>query len=210
MYIRPVWDIRLVWAAVIGAVWLSLLAFSSVHAGTTKPEWKKTSDCAVSTSLPGYAGNDARCQVISYSGTLNSYEEFQVLKAKRQFMIVSAAIAGHNTVWRKDNLEAIMSATSGWLDEQEAEFIKAEQRTLPISLWVKRAKHYDMSTKDYGEGCFAFASVGGGAGSGRSAYQLGIIVCNRDGSLIDIAERKAIAASISIKHKLYKEPRSTF
>ena len=196
--------------ALAGTIALFCLANLPAHAGTTKPVWKDTSDCAVSSSLPKYSRYTPECQVISKSGTLNSFQEYQVFKAKDQFMVVSAAVAGHNTVWRSENMDSLMAGMSGWLDRQNAKFTKAEQRTLPIALWVKRAKHYDLTMKDYGKGCFAFTSVGGGAGSSGSAYQLGVVVCNRDKSPIDITERMAIAKSISITHKLYKEPKSTF
>ena len=52
---------------------------------------------------------------------------------------------------------------------------------MPVSLWVKRAKSYDLKTNSYGNGCFAFVSKGGSKG-GRSSYMLGAIACNRDGS----------------------------
>lgn len=196
--------------ALVGAVVLSLLAVAHAHAGTTKPAWTKTSDCAVSTSLPKYFRKTPKCNVFSTSGTINSHQEHQYFKAEGQFMVVLVYIAGHKAVWRSDNLKSIMTNMKDWLDKQEARFTKAEQRTLPVNLWVKRAKHYDLSMKDYGDGCFAFTSVGGGAGSSGSAYQLGVVVCNRDGSPIGIAERMAISESISITHKLYREPRSTF
>ena len=64
--------------------------------------------------------------------------------------------------------------------------------------------------KDYGGGCFAFTSVGGAAGSSGSANQIGVVVCNRDKTPIETDERAEISQSFSIKHKLYRAPRSTF
>ena len=196
--------------ALVGAVVLSLLAVAHAQAGTTKPAWTKTSDCAVSTSLPKYSRKTPKCNVFGTSGNINFHQEHQYFKAEGQFMVVLLYVAGHNAIRRDENLKSIMVNMKDWLDKQKAKFTKAEQRTLPINLWVKRAKHYDLSMKDYGDGCFAFTSVGGGAGSRGSAYQLGVVVCNRDGSPIGIAERMAISESISITHKLYREPRSTF
>jgi len=197
-------------AALFVALAFVMAANVTSQAGTTKREWKETSKCAVTTSLPEFAIEPASCWVINVSGTLNTYQEYQVIKGTTQFIVVSMAVAGHNTVWRRDNMKSIMAAMSRWLEGQEAKFTKAKRRTLPINLWVKRAKHYDVTMKDYGDGCFAFTSVGGGAGSSGSAYQLGVVACNRDETPIDIDRRAAIAESISIKHKLYKEPRSTF
>ena len=47
-------------------------------------------------------------------------------------------------------------------------------------------------------------------GTGETAYQLGVVACNRDNSPIEISERATISESLSITHKLYKEPKSTF
>jgi hypothetical protein len=188
---------------------LTIAGIGSAHASTTKPVWEETSECAVSTSLPSYGGQPVKCFVINKSGTINTYQEYQEFNTSSQFIAVSMAVAGYNTVWRNSNIKSIMAAMRGWLDKQDAKFTKAKERTLPIRLWVKRAKHYDLTMKDYGDECFAFTSVGGG-GSGKSAYQLGVVVCNYDKSPIGLEERRAISNSISIKHKLYKEPRSTF
>lgn len=192
------------------ALCLVLIANVTSQAGTTKSVWQQTTDCAVSISLPEFANEPTKCLAINNSGTLNSYQEYQVFKAPKQFIVVSMAVAGHNTVWRRDDRKAIMAAMSRWLEEQDAKFTKAGRRTLPIKLWVKRAKHYEVTMKDFDKGCFAFTSVGGGVGTGETAYQLGVVACNRDNSPIEISERATISESLSITHKLYKEPKSTF
>ena len=50
----------------------------------------------------------------------------------------------------------------------------SKERTAPVSLWVKRAKSYDLKTNSYGNGCFAFISTGGSKG-GSSSYLLSAI-----------------------------------
>ena len=86
---------------------------------------------------------------------------------------------------------------------------RSKKRTVPVSLWVKRAKSYDLKTNSYGNECFAFISTGGSKG-GSSSYLLGAIVCNRDGSPMTLEQRQTISQSIRIKHPMYKAPRNAF
>ena len=76
---------------------------------------------------------------------------------------------------------------------------RSKERTVPVSLWVKRAKSYDLKTNSYGNECFAFISTGGSKG-GSSSYLLGAIACNRDGSPMTLEQRQTISQSIRIKH----------
>ena len=80
---------------------------------------------------------------------------------------------------------------------------------MPVSLWVKRAKSYDLKTNSYGNECFAFISTGRSKG-GSSSYLLGAIACNRDGSPMTLEQRRTISQSIRIKHPMYKAPRNAF
>ena len=86
---------------------------------------------------------------------------------------------------------------------------RSKQKPVPVSLWVKRAKSYDLKTNSYGNRCFAFVSTGESKG-GRSSYMLGAIACNRDGSPITLEQRQTISQSIRFKHPMYKAPRNTF
>ena len=86
---------------------------------------------------------------------------------------------------------------------------RSKERTVPVSLWVKRAKSYDLKTNSYGNGCFAFVSKGGSKG-GRSSYLLGAIACNRDASPMTLEQRQTISQSIRIEHPMYRAPRNTF
>ena len=86
---------------------------------------------------------------------------------------------------------------------------RSKERTVPVSLWVKRAKSYDLKTNSYGNGCFAFVITGGSKG-GSSSYLLGAIACNRDASPMTLEQRQAISQSIRIEHPMYRAPRNTF
>ena len=79
---------------------------------------------------------------------------------------------------------------------------------MPISLWVKRAKSYDLKTNSYGNGCFAFISTGGSKG-GSSSYLLGAIACNRDACPMTLEQRQTISQSIRIENPMYRAPRNT-
>ena len=172
--------------------WLATLALATacaapllVHAGTTKSEWKETLDCAVSTNLTAFDASPAGCWTVEKKGTINTFGEYHEFSSDRQFIIISLYLAGHNTVWRKNDPKAALTATTGCLEDQDAVLSRSKERTVPISLWVKRAKSYDLKTNSYGNGCFALVSTGGSKG-GSSSYLLGAIACNRDGSPMTI------------------------
>ena len=196
--------------------WLATLALATAfatpllaHAGTTKSEWKLTRQCAVSTDLVAFGASPAECWTVEKRGTINTFGEYHKFGSNRQFIIVSLYLAGHNTVWRRNDPNAALTAATQFLEDQDAVLSRSKERTVPISLWVKRAKSYDLKTNSYGNGCFAFVSTGGSKG-GRSSYMLGAIACNRDGSPMTLEQRQTISQSIKIKHPMYKAPRNTF
>ena len=196
--------------------WLATLALATacaapllVHAGTTKSEWKETLDCAVSTNLTAFDASPAGCWTAEKKGTINTFGEYHEFSSDRQFIIISLYLAGHNTVWRKNDPKAALTAATGFLEDQDAVLTRSKERTVPVSLWVKRAKSYDLKTNSYGNECFAFISTGGSKG-GSSSYLLGAIACNRDGSPMTLEQRQTISQSIRIEHPMYRAPRNTF
>ena len=196
--------------------WLATLALATAfatpllaHAGTTKSEWKLTRQCAVSTDLVAFGASAAECWTVEKKGTINTFSEYHKFGSNKQFIIVSLYLAGHNTVWRKNDPKTALTAATGFLEDQDAVLSRSKQRTVPISLWVKRAKSYDLKTNSYGDGCFAFVSTGGSKG-GSSSYLLGAIACNRDASPMTLEQRQTISQSIRIEHPMYKAPRNTF
>ena len=176
--------------------WLATLALATacaapllVHAGTTKSEWKETLDCAVSTNLTAFDASPAGCWTGEKKGTINTFGEYHEFSSDRQFIIISLYLAGHNTVWRKnDPKPALTAAAIGLLEDQDAVLSRSKTKAVPVSLWVKRAKSYDLKTNSYGKGCFAFVSTGESKG-GRSSYMLGAIACNRDGGPMTLEQR---------------------
>ena len=196
--------------------WLATLVVATAfttpllaHAGTTKSEWKLTRQCAVSTDLVAFGASPAACWTVEKKGTINTFGEYHKFGSNRQFIIVSLYLAGHNTVWSRNDPKAALTAATQFLEDQDAVLSRSKEITVPISLWVKRAKSYDLKTNSYGNGCFAFVSTGGSKG-GRSSYMLGAIACNRDGSPMTLEQRQTISQSIKIKHPMYKAPRNTF
>ena len=196
--------------------WLAALVVATAftnpllaHAGTTKSEWKLTRQCAVSTDLVAFGASAAECWTVEKKVTINTFGEYHKFGSNRQFIIVSLYFAGHNTVWSKNDPKAALTAATQFLEDQDAVLSRSKERTVPISLWVKRAKSYDLKTNNYGNECFAFVSKGGSKG-GRSSYMLGAIACNRDGSPMTLEQRQTISQSIKIKHPMYKAPRNTF
>ena len=196
--------------------WLATLALATacvapllLHAGTTKSECKETLDCAVSTNLTAFDASPAGCWTVEKKGTINTFGEYHKFGSNKQFIIVSLYLAGHNTVWRKNDPKTALTAATGFFEEQDAVLSRSKERTVPISLWVIRAKSYDLKTNSYGNGCFVFVSTGGSKG-GRSFYMLGAIACNRDGSPMTLEQRQTISQSIRIKHPTYKVPRNTY
>ncbi len=196
--------------------WLATLAPATactapllVHAGTTKSKWKETLDCAESTNLTAFDASPAGCLTVEKKTTNNTFVEYHEFSSYRQFIIISLYLAGNSTVWRKSDPKATLTAGTGFLEDQDAVLSRSKERTVPVSLWVKRAKSYDLETNSYGNRCFAFVSTGGSKG-GRSSYMLGTITCNRDGSPITLKQRQTISQSIRIKHPIYKAQRNTF
>ena len=186
--------------------WLATLALATacaapllVHAGTTKSEWKETLDCAVSTNLTAFDASAAGCWTAEKKGTINTFGEYHEFSSDRQFIIISLYLAEHNTVWRKNDPNAALTAATGFLEDQDAVLNRSKERTVPVSLWVRRAGSYDLKTNSYGNGCFAFVSTGGSKG-GSSSYLLGAIASNRDGSPMTLEQRQTISQSIRIKH----------
>ena len=196
--------------------WLATLALATafaapllVHAGTTESEWKETLDCAVSTNLTMFDASPAGCWTVEQKGTINTFGEYHEFSSDKQFIIISLYLAGHNTVWRKNDPKAALTAATGFLKDQDAVLSRSKEKTVPVSLWVKRAKSYDLKTNSYGNGCFAFVSTGGSKG-GSSSYLLGAIACNYDASPMTLEQRQAISQSIRIEHPMYRAPRNTF
>ena len=196
--------------------WLTILVLATAcvapllaHAGTTKSKWKQTLQCAVSTDLAAFYASPAGCWTVEKKGTVNTFGECHEFSNDSQFIIISLYLAGHNTVWSRNDPKAALTAATQFLEDQDAVLSRSKERTVPISLWVKRAKSYDLKTNSYGNGCFAFVSTGGSKG-GRSSYMLGAIACNRDGSPMTLEQRQTISQSIKIKHPMYKAPRNTF
>ncbi len=197
-------------------IWLATLAPATactapllVHAGTTKSKWKETLDCAESTNLTAFDASPAGCLTVEKKTTNNTFVEYHEFSSDRQFIIISLYLAGNSTVWRKSDPKATLTAGTGFLEDQDAVLSRSKERTVPVSLWVKRAKSYDLWANSYGNGCFAFVSTGGSKG-GRFSYMLGTIACNRDGSPITLKQRQTISQSIRIKHPIYKAQRNTF
>ena len=139
-----------------------------VHAGTTKSEWKETLDCALSKNLTAFDASPAGCLTVEKKATNNTFVEYHEFSSDRQFIIISLYLAEHNTVWRKNDPKAALTAATGFLEDQDAVLSRSKERTVPVSFWVKRAKSYDLKTNSYGKGCFAFVSTGGSKG-GRSS-----------------------------------------
>ena len=90
--------------------WLTTLALATactapllLHAGTTKSEWKETLDCAVSTNLKAFDASPAGCWTVEKQGTINTLSKYHEFSSDRQFIIISLYLAGHNTVWRKND-----------------------------------------------------------------------------------------------------------
>ena len=159
-------------------------------------------------NLTAFDASPAGCWTVEKKETINTFGEYHEFSSDRQFIIISLYLAGHNTVWRKNDPKPALTAATGFLEDQDAVLSRSKVRTVPVSLWVKRAKSYDLKTNSYGNGCFAFVSTGGSEG-GRSSYMLGAIACNRNGSPITLEQRQTISQSVRIKHLMYKAPRNT-
>ena len=134
----------------------------------------------MSTNLTAFDASPAGCWTVEKKGTIKTFGEYHEFSSDRQFIIISLYLAGHNTVWRKNDPKAALTAATGFLEDQDAVLSRSKERTVPVSLWVKRAKSYDLKTNSYGNRCFAFVSTGGKKG-GRTSYMLGAIACNRKG-----------------------------
>ena len=103
--------------------------------------------------------------------------------------------------------EDYFKGTNWWLEEQEAEMTRDAEKTVPITLWINRAKSWDIKTRDYGDGCFAFASTSGPPDAGnRQAYHFAAIICAKDRQSIPVDTRGVIASSFSVTHEFYKPP----
>jgi len=178
--------------------------------GTTKLEWKWSSSCAVQTTQLEFYKNAKSCLMQQRKGTHNTYAEVRDFESASQVITVSLALAAHQTVWSKNDMKSILFGSFHFLEDEDADFTASKERTIPIDLWVKRARSFDLKTRTYGDkGCFAFTSHGGGR-SYHSAYLIGVVACNKDGSDMTLDQRVAISQRLWITHQLYKEPRSTF
>ena len=122
----------------------------------------------MSTNLTAFDASPAGCWTVEKKGTINTFVKYHEFSSDRHFIIVSLYLAGHNTVWRKNDPKAAPTAATGFLEDQDAVLSRSKERTVPVSLWVKRAKSYDLKMNSYGNGCFAFVSTGGSKG-GRSS-----------------------------------------
>ena len=163
----------------------------------------------MSKNLTAFDASPAVCWTVEKKEMINTFGGYHELSSDRQFNIISLYLAGHNTVWSKNDHKPALTAATGFLEDQDAVLSCSKERTVPVSFWVKRAKSYDLKTNSHGNGCFAFVSTGRSKG-GRSSYMLGAIACNRNGSPMTLEQRQTISQSLRIKHPLHKAPRNTF
>lgn len=185
---------------------LPLLA-TIMPATTTASEWKKTAECAISSEISGFYRHPPKCWSLTRKGSSRIYAENHVFESTDYWTLTILRLAGPFTVWAKSDPETIFKGAGQWLDEQEAKMTPAPEKTVPITLWVNRAKSWNLTTKDYGAGCYAFASTGGSSNTGnRQSYQFAAIVCAKNGQSIPVETRGEIAASFKVTHEFYKQP----
>ena len=190
------------------AAWFSCLPLLAgiMPATTTASEWKKTTECAVSSDISSFHRHPSRCWSLTKKGSSSIYAEDHVFDSSDHWILTILRLAGPSTVWAKSDPKTIFKGVSWWLDEQEAEMTRAPEKTVPITLWVNRAKSWDLTTRDYGPGCYAFASTGGSSNTGDwQSYRFAAIVCAKDGRSIPMETRDEIAASFKVTHEFYKQ-----
>ena len=184
-----------------------LFLITGMSETTAASEWKKTTTCAIGTNMPDFYRTPPTCWSLTETGSSSIYAEDQMWESTRYWALAIVRLAGPFTVWRKSDPKTIFKGTNWWLEEQEAEMTRAAEKTVPITLWINRAKSWDIKTRDYGDGCFAFASTGGPPDAGnRQAYHFAAIICAKDRQSIPVDTRGVIASSFSVTHEFYKPP----
>lgn len=174
---------------------------------TAASDWKKTTECAISNDMPGFHRDRQVCWSLTEKGSTSIYAEDRIFESNRYWALAIVRLAGPFTVWRKSDPETVFKAASWWLEEQDAEMTCAPEKTVPIKLWVNRAKSWNLTTRDYGAGCFAFASTGGPPDAGnRQAYHFAAIICSKDSQEIPVDIRGDIATGFSVTHNFYNPP----
>ena len=128
-----------------------LFVITGMSATTVASEWKKTTTCAIGTDMPGFYRTPPTCWSLTEKGSSSVYAEDQIWESTRYWALAIVRLAGPFTVWRKSDPKTIFKGTSWWLDEQEAEMTRAAEKTVPIKLWINRAKSWDIESKDYGD-----------------------------------------------------------
>ena len=184
-----------------------LFLIGGIPTATMASEWIKTTECAIGTDMPGFYRDPPTCWSLTEKGSSSIYAEDQTWESVQYWALAIVRLAGPFTVWRKSDPKTIFKGASWWLDEQEATMTRAAEKTVPIKLWINRAKSWDLKTKDYGDGCFAFASTGGPPDAGnRQAYQFAAIICSKNKQPIPADTRDVIASSFSVTHEFYRPP----
>ena len=94
----------------------------------------------MSKNLTAFDASPAGCWTVEKKGTINIFGEYHEFSSGRQFIIISLYLAVYNTVWKKNDPKAALTATTGFLEDQDAVLSRSKERTVPVSLWLKRAK----------------------------------------------------------------------
>ena len=71
----------------------------------------------MSKNLTAFDTSPAGCWTVEKKGTINTFGEYQEFSSDRQFIIISLYLAGHKTVWRKNDPKPTLTAAAGFLED---------------------------------------------------------------------------------------------
>lgn len=173
--------------------------------------WKESNNCSITNNSAEFHDYNGTCLIWVEKGTLSSYGEFRGFINKDFLILSKLNLASKDVVFSATaSTKEILSHP--WLEQQNAKFRKSIEKTVEINLWQKRAKSYDVTTKDFGNGCFAFSSIGGSSMDdlSRPRFRFAAVACNQSGKVINQSERDRISSSFQINHDYYASPINGF
>ena len=185
----------------VGLVLMLPTTSNTVHAD----DWEKTTTCATTTSFENFQRIGPSCWAKTKLGSASYYAEDHMFQTEEYLVLTHLALAGPHTVWTKSDPKSVLNGVKWWFDEQDAKITKAPERTVLFNMWTNRARSWDIETRDYEKGCFAFSSSGGSkGGSGLESYHFVGVVCNRNGNPIPVEGRNSMSQSFAIEHRFYR------
>lgn len=162
-------------------------------------------DCLIQNYASEFHNYPGECTKFIKGGATAFEQEIRVFDSQKYLVIAIALLGGPDTVWKFRNAKDILGIQ--WLKDQNAQFTRSAEKVVPSRVFgAGNAKSYDVSTRDFNRGCFAFSNSLSPSADDlqRSRYMFAALICAKNGVSIAPAERSRLSSYFGIQHKYYQ------